>query len=274
MNPVDEQFSLFAPAGGEHHAEPGLLRVLTWNLQHASPERTMRQADWIAASDADVAVLTEISPGASAITQALTGHGFTVHVPEGGGGDYLTIIASRGGKAEPVTDIAPSYLPHRCAVIRLHTDDGHIVSVVGLYVPSRGPQERRNVDKRAFQDAVAAMLPSLADDLEAAGPVVIAGDLNVVEPGHQPHHKVFGAWEYGFYRAFEDAGYGDAFRRCHPETSDHSWYGRRSHAGYRFDHIFCSPQEVVTSCCYLHDPRISNLSDHAAMTATLTLTAH
>ncbi|MEU9836303.1 endonuclease/exonuclease/phosphatase family protein [Streptosporangium sp. NPDC048047] len=273
MNPAGEQSSLFAPASGEYRGVPGRLRVLTWNLQRANAARSVRQADWIAAQDVGVAVLTEVAPGATAITQALSERGFTVHVPAGGGDDYLTVIASRVGKAEPVTDIAPAHLPHRCAIVRLHTDDGPTVSIVGLYVPSRGPKQRRNVDKRAFQDAVAAMLPSLADDLAAAGPVVIAGDLNVVEPGHRPHHAVFGAWEYAFYRAFSLAGYDDAFRRCCPEDFDYSWYGRASGAGYRFDHIFCSPPEAVTSCCYLHDPRLAGLSDHAAMAATLTLAA-
>jgi exodeoxyribonuclease-3 len=103
------------------------------------------------------------------------------------------------------------------------------------------------------------------------GPTVIAGDLNVVERGHQPHHSVFGGWEYDFYDAFGTCGYIDAFRHLHPERIDHSWYGRRSGAGYRFDHIFCSPADTITACRYFHEPRTSGLSDHSAMTATITL---
>ncbi|MER6176350.1 endonuclease/exonuclease/phosphatase family protein [Streptosporangium sp. NPDC001681] len=266
----DDRQQLSLLQRGEHHTRPGQVRVLTLNVQHANPARSRRQAEWLAAQDADVVVLTEVTPGAHAITQALGEHEFTVHLGDGGS-DYLTVVASRIGKQEPAPEIHPGYLPHRCAAIRLHLDDGSSVGVVGLYVPSRGPQERRNVDKRLFQDAVAEMLPALADDLAVTGPVVIIGDLNVVEPGHKPHHTVFGAWEYTFYRAFDAAGYGDAFRHHHPDLDDHSWYGRRSGAGYRFDHLFCSPVGAIADCRYVHEPRTSGLSDHAAMTATITL---
>ncbi|MFD8560644.1 endonuclease/exonuclease/phosphatase family protein [Streptosporangium canum] len=268
----DDRHQLSPLQPGAHHAEPGRVRVLTWNVQHASPARTRRQAEWLAAQDADVLVLTEVAPGGHALTQALDDHGFIVH-PADGAGDYLTLVASRIGKQQPVPEIRPSHLPHRCVAVRLHLDEGPSVGVVGLYVPSRGPQERRNVDKRAFQDAVAKLLPTLADDLAVTGPVVITGDLNVVDPGHRPHHAVFGRWEYDFYTAFTDAGYGDAFRHLHPDTVDHSWYGRRSGAGYRFDHTFCSPIGAVTTCFYLHQPRTTGLSDHAAMTATIAVPA-
>ncbi|WP_169807698.1 endonuclease/exonuclease/phosphatase family protein [Herbidospora mongoliensis] len=244
--------------------------MLTLNVQHANPARSRRQADWLAEQDTDVIVLTEVAPGGHAITQALGEHGFTVHVTDGGP-DYLTLVASRIGKQEPVPGIQLVHLPHRCAAVRLHLDGDHTIGVVGLYVPSRGPQARRNQDKRAFQAAVTAHLPRMADDLAVTGPIVIAGDLNVLEPGHQPHHKVFGAWEYDFYTAFTAAGYGDAFRHLHPDTVDHSWYGRRSGDGYRFDHIFCSPISAALDCGYLHQPRTSGLSDHAAMTAVISI---
>ncbi|WP_431929942.1 endonuclease/exonuclease/phosphatase family protein [Nonomuraea jabiensis] len=261
------QLSLLQP--GTHEAEPGRLRLLTWNVQHANASRSQRQADWVAAQDADVVVLTEVAPGGHALAQALDERGFAVHHGDGGV-DYLTVIASRVGKAEPA-DLGVAHLPHRCAAVRLHLDHGVSVGVVGLYVPSRGPNERRNVDKRAFQKAAAAVLPGLADSLDVQGPIVIAGDLNVVEPDHQPHHSVFGGWEYDFYRAFAAAGYGDAFRHCRPDTVDHSWYGRRSGDGYRFDHMFCSPVTAVTGCSYAHEPRLERLSDHAVMTATITV---
>ncbi|WP_181871664.1 endonuclease/exonuclease/phosphatase family protein [Sphaerisporangium album] len=261
---------------GEHQAQPGRVRLMTLNAQHASPARSYKQAAWLAGQDADVAVLTEVAAGGAALTQALSEHGFAVHCTDdrgaGRGADYLTLIATRIGQAEPV-EIRWPHLPHRCAAVRLHLDDGFSVGVVGLYVPSRGPNARRNVDKRLFQDAVTAQLPALAGALAVTGPVAIAGDLNVVEPGHQPHHAVFGRWEYDFYRAFAAAGYGDAFRHCNLDLADHSWYGRRSGQGYRFDHIFCRPVEAALDCGYDHEPRTIGLSDHAAMTATIAVTS-
>jgi exodeoxyribonuclease III len=135
-------------------------------------------------------------------------------------------------------------------------------------VPSRGPKERRNEDKRAFQRAVTAALPGFL--AQFGGPVIVAGDLNVVEPGHIPHHAVFGDWEYGFYRSFAGAGLADAYRALHPDTPGHSWFGR-SGQGYRFDHGFVTTPHagLIRSCRYLQEPRELSITDHAAMTLIL-----
>jgi len=104
-------------------------------------------------------------------------------------------------------------------------------------------------------------------------PIAAAGDLNVVEPGHQPHHKVFGRWEYTFYDAFGEAGFSDAFRHLHPDGSEHSWFGR-SGLGFRFDHIFTTTAHAaqIVACGYDQTPRRANLTDHSAMTLTLSMT--
>jgi len=160
-------------------------------------------------------------------------------------------------------------LPHRspAAVADLA---GHRVGLLGLYVPSRGPRQRRNQAKRAFQDAVTKALPGFL--AQSTGPIVVAGDLNVVEPGHVPRLPVFGDWEYRFYRSFPEAGMTDAYRAIHPDVWDHSWFGRSGN-GYRIDHIFVTTRHTaqVRACGYLHAPRHQGLSDHAAMTLSLTL---
>ncbi|GLX06633.1 exodeoxyribonuclease III [Microbispora sp. NBRC 16548] len=261
------QMSL-VPAPG-HRSATGMLRVITFNVQHAAPGRAHRQADWIAASTADVVVLTEVGHGEQT-PQAMCERGFAVHDIDGGF-DYRTVIASRVGDLEPAREVATSVMPHRAPAARLHLAGSATVGLVGLYVPSRGPRHRRNVDKRAFQQAVAELLPTLHAEMKLTGPVIVAGDLNVVEPGHVPHHTVFRSWEYTFYSGFIKAGLVDAYRHLHPAAVTHSWFGRNG-SGYRFDHIFTTHPETVTGCAYLQEPRVLRLSDHAAMTATFTVT--
>jgi exodeoxyribonuclease-3 len=248
------------------------LCLLTWNVQHAGPQRARRQAAWLAASGADVLVLTEVadSDGGRALVCALQEWGFTTHAPARTARDYGVLLAARGVTLEPVDAVTTGHLPHRCLAARMHAREMSL-GVVGLYVPSRGGKQGRNVAKRAFQHAVVAVLPTLAQALPAADdPLIVAGDLNVLEPGHRPHHAVFGGWEYDFYRAFADAALDDVFRHLNPDAAGHSWYGR-SGAGYRFDHMFCSRQHLprVTGVGYLHEPRLAGLSDHAAMAATV-----
>jgi exonuclease III len=248
------------------------LRLVTFNAQHAAPDRARRQAAWLGrCPDADLVVLTEVGhgPGGHALLDALAHHGYThIHAPRPSLPDYSTVIASRRAPLEPVpTGI--DVLAHRAPAVDLRIG-GQRLRLVGLYVPSRGPAERRNENKRAFQHAVTRALPSLLAGV--GGPVVVTGDLNVVEPGHVPHYPVFGRWEYDFYRSFNDTGLTDAYRALHPDTPGYSWYGRGGN-GYRFDHTFLTADRLgLTGCDYLHGPRDQGLSDHAALHLTALLT--
>jgi exonuclease III len=273
MTVTDPVLDAVSAAGVASAQQAGTVGVLTWNVQHASPERALRQAAWLAGQpEADIITLTEVSAGTAGerLAEALTGHGYTTHLTDSGGADYRVLLGTRIGRLQPVPAVHVGYLPHRLAAASITLPDRPPLGLVGLYVPSRGPRDQRNVAKRAFQTAVATVLPTLPAAFGPEAPVLVAGDLNVVEPGHQPHHAVFGAWEYDFYRAFAAAGLADAYRHHHPNTVDHSWYGR-SGAGYRFDHLFCTSPHLtrLSSCGYLHHPRRSGLSDHAALAAHL-----
>jgi exonuclease III len=60
----------------------------------------------------------------------------------------------------------------------------------------------------------------------------------------------------------------DAFRYLHGYTREEfSWYLKRGPllVGRRFDHVFCSPDLKIVRCEYLHDVRMSGLSDHSAL---------
>jgi len=252
--------------------ERAALGVLTWNVQHASAARSLRQAAWLAERpDTDVVVLTEVAGGASgdSLAQSLAANGYRVHLTDSEGKDYRVLLATRIGDLR-VTPLDAAHLPHRAAGAVVSAPAGWQFGLVGLYVPSRGPSTRRNLDKRAFQDATAALLPRLSAVFGADVPVIVAGDLNVVEPGHRPHHAVFGRWEYEFYRSFAGAGFTDLYRLHHPERTEHSWFGR-SGAGYRFDHLFCTTGHhlTVSGCRYVHDARGDGLSDHSALSADL-----
>lgn len=274
MSAPGDQLSLLGPAAPQHKASTDTVRVMTFNAQHASPTRAYGQAEWIAGQEAaDLVVITEVGPGpgGSALRAALTDHGYaSVLASEPASPDYRTVLASRGTPLTPVAS-GIDVLPHRgpAATVRF---GGQSVALLGLYVPSRGPKERRNEAKRAFQKAVSEALPAFVAQFD--GPVIITGDLNVVEPGHIPRHTVFGEWEYDFYRSFTEAGLTDAFRALHPAAVEHSWFGR-SGQGYRFDHTFVTARHraQIRQCTYHHAPIEQGLTDHAALSLTLDLHA-
>ncbi len=254
---------------------PGEVTVMTWNVQHANIFRTQRQVAWLNRVAADVLVLTEVPAGVTGdrLAHWLEQDGYTVLLPDPGQDRYRVLLAARG-MLEPIRDVV-SVMPHRFAAARVKHSGGPDLVVAGMYVPSRGPAGHRNVAKRAFQEAVAAGLPALREHAGTAGPCLVVGDLNVVEPGHVPHYRVFGGWEYEFYRAFAAAGFLDAYRLRHPGEVEHSWFGRAapdgSRNGYRFDHGFITAehQALLYSCRYQHRPRLNELSDHSALILTL-----
>jgi exonuclease III len=272
MTAAGDQLSLLGPAAPRHEAVTDAARVLVFNAQHAAPARAHRQAEWVAAQEAaDLVVVTEVGsgPGGAALTTALAEHGYgSVIAPEPAAPDYRTVLASRSAPLTPVPS-GVSVLPHRAPAATVLIG-GRPVLLLGLYVPSRGPRERRNEAKRAFQAAVSEALPPLVASFD--GLVIAAGDLNVVEPDHVPHHAVYGAWEYDFYRSFAGAGLTDAFRALHPTAAGHSWIGR-SGRGYRFDHVFVSARHGgrVRVCGYDHEPVERGLTDHAALTLAVDL---
>ncbi|MFE5594161.1 endonuclease/exonuclease/phosphatase family protein [Streptomyces sp. NPDC056549] len=273
MNPAAEQLSLLASDEPAHQPATDAVRLLLFNAQHASAERSRRQADWIASQEhADIVVLTEVSStqGGDALATTLTARGYaTVIAPQPSTPDYRTVIACRTGDVRPVPSPV-TVTPHRAPAARV-TVGGHDIGVLGLYVPSRGPKEQRNVAKRAFQEAVTESLPRLLAALPDM-PVIVAGDLNVLERGHQPPHKVFGEWEYAFYTSFQAAGLIDAFRHLHPDEVAHSWFGLTGN-GFRFDHLFVSTPHAdrVLACDYHQEAREAGLTDHAVMTMRLDL---
>ena len=267
---TSRQLPLITPPEPAPNAANGAVRLMLFNAQHAAPGRARRQAAWIAVQEnADLVVVTEVGagPGGQALIEALGEHGYShVLASEPAAPDYRAVLGSRGPALTPIpTGIG--VLAHRGPAAAV-TVGGQTVGLLGLYVPSRGAKQRRNQSKRAFQDAVATALPGFL--ARFSGPVIVAGDLNVVEPGHQPHLPVFGSWEYAVYRFFGDAGMTDAYRAGPPGTWEHSWFGR-SGTGYRIDHIFITRQHAgqVHACGYLQAPRQLGLTDHAAMTLTL-----
>lgn len=241
------------------------LRILNWNIRNPSLKRAKGQADWIIKTNANVIILTEAkySEGGRYIRDWLESFGFNVLFPKPDRNDYCVMVASKGLTSKNL-DIKINFLPHRVVSITLETFLGKI-KIVGIYVPSRGPIEKRNVDKRKFQNQMIDLLQHLSETTSTSN-LIVGGDLNVVERNHFPYYPVFGEWEYEFYESFLKFGLADAYRALHPDTQEYSWFGKEGD-GYRFDHFFVSKDllQYVTECSYIHTPRTSKISDHSAM---------
>jgi exodeoxyribonuclease-3 len=211
---------------------------------------------------------TKASAGCRLLADAFTAAGWNVSFPVPRPGEYGVMIISRILAQPGDFGSEIGYLPTRATSVTLPAPAGPI-EVIGAYVPSRDAGLEKTERKRKWLSACLAALTARDPSI----PAVLLGDLNILEPGHQPHYPFFVPFEYDFYRALTaDHGLTDVFRHLHPDASEHSWVGRTGD-GYRYDHAFCSAglAPAIRTCQYLHEPRLDRLSDHSALTAGFTL---
>jgi exodeoxyribonuclease III len=243
---------------------PG-LRLLTLNIGSPSVERAHRQLAWLATLPEDVLVLTETraSDGCRHLADAFRTAGYVVLHPKPAPNEYGVMVVSRV-EARPVETMV-SFLPNRVTGVMLTTGLG-LVRVLGAYVPTRDATASRTERKRRWLSEFSAALG--AGGLSDAGThTVLLGDLNVIEPDHEPAYSTFRWFEYDFYRGLTDRhGLIDAYRHQHPARVEHSWIGRTGD-GYRYDHVHCSKELAaeLVDCEYVHEPRTCRLTDHSAL---------
>jgi exodeoxyribonuclease-3 len=244
-------------------APPESLGILTLNIGSPSAKRAERQLEWLSDRGEDVFVLTETRPtaGSDLIGTRLANAGWQVYQKRPAGSERGVLVASRI-PSRPARWSGVDYLEARAEAIDLGS--AHF-DIIGVYVPSRDDTPLSVARKQRFAVELQAALRA-----RAPRRAVLLGDLNVLEPDHHPHHKVFRDWEYGLYSGLIAKGWIDAYRLMRTGSIEHSWVSPDDR-GFRFDHVFVTGdlRESVRSCTMLHETREQGLTDHSALTISL-----
>lgn len=254
------------------------LRLLTINIGAPSLERAHRQLRWLTERADDLIVLTETkaTPGSQLLAAAFAAAGYSVTFPDHAPGELgVMVISKHATTVDPITT-AMDYLPARTAGVVVDTTDGPL-RVVGTYVPSRDSSLDKTERKKNWIDSFHAALDKTASET----PLLLLGDLNVLEPAHTPSHRgQFLPFEYALYTDLtERHALFDCFRHLHPDLVEHSW-ARQVELGYRYDHAHASTTVArqLESCEYIHETRQaqadgSRLTDHSGLAVSVTLSA-
>jgi exodeoxyribonuclease-3 len=225
-----------------------------------------------------VLVLTETkaTAGSQFLAEAFTAAGYAVTFPDHAPGELGVMIVSKLATRPDPLGAAMGYLPARAAGVVVDTADGPL-RVVGAYVPSRDATAEKTERKKTWIQRFSHALDTTASET----PLLLLGDLNVLEPSHQPAHRgQFAPFEYAFYTDLTDRhGLLDLFRHLHTDRVEHSW-ARRPDLGYRYDHAHGSHimAERLTACEYVHETREpgsdgARLTDHSGLAVRIALTA-
>lgn len=238
------------------------LRLLSLNVRNPSEVRAANLFEYILSTQANLIVLTELKRGSGffRLASSLESVGFSLHGDDFGIDDYFTIIASKGFEVQPLC-FGEAGLSHRVPMVRLQTT-WTTIDVVGVYGPSNNMTDQSSQKRKSFQEAFHIGLAACF----SGGPLILAGDLNVVEPGHLPRLPAFRDHDFDFYKKLKQANLLDAYREVNPQAREHSWYDR-SGVGQRLDHAFISQHFVgrLEKCWYDHEPRLRKLSDHSGL---------
>ena len=242
----------------------GELRILTLNISGPAVERAYSLADYLLTLGPEVLVLTETraNPGTEQLLAALgeAGYGSVAPGPPTAGERGVAVL----GRV-PLSAIEPPPrvdLPHR-----LVDANAGGMRLLAVYVPSRDATQAKIERKRRFLEQLLAAVKNSAE----SGRVLLVGDLNVISREHEPKYSTFRTWEYDALDDLAGLDMVDVFAELHPGVQAHSWIGRTGN-GYRYDYAFASRDLMgsVRECEYLHEPRESGLSDHAALLLKLT----
>jgi exodeoxyribonuclease-3 len=252
------------PAVDDHVADTE-LHLCTLNINSPSPARAQRLVDWLAATSCNALVLTEVQagPACDLIRTTLDAHGYHLQATPGWRDQrFHTIVAAKGFRLDAVQ---PAGFDPRITTVDL-TSAGGTIRLVGVYAPTNGMTPDSSHRRRVFQQQFTTYLADIFHPK-----MCVIGDLNVVEPRHQPHLSNFEDHDYAFYRGLLDLGLRDAYRSCHPDGADHSWISPRF-GSQRLDHALLSEPTPLTSCAYEHTPRLQELTDHSALQLVVRLT--
>ncbi|WP_280422760.1 endonuclease/exonuclease/phosphatase family protein [Nocardia carnea] len=254
-------------AGMRPTSVTGMVRVCALNIGGPSRARAHNLERWLLDRGDDILILSELTAGDGCreLLTCLRAENYTVISGRPGpdGDRYFAAIAIRGQM--PVTVVPTDGLGSRIAAVDVGIGP-HPLRVVAMYAPTNGMTINSSHRRDTFRRQAIGYLHRIA-----ARTMIVAGDLNVVEPDHLPRLPQFEPHDYRFYTDLIALGLRDAYRELHPDRVEHSWYSSRF-GDQRIDHTFLGPDVgVVVECGYDHSTRSLGLSDHAAMATTLSI---
>jgi len=228
------------------------MKLATWNVNSVKA-RLEAAVQWLKEAEPDIVCLQEIKTTDDtfpAQTFEDLGYNCAVHGQKTYNG--VAILSKR-----PMEDVSPR-LPggdgddHARYLEAVVTGHHGTVRVASIYAPNGNPI---GTDKFRYKLAWMARLAAHAKRLLALEePIALMGDFNVIpadidcyDPKAWMEDALFQPESRASLRRIEYEGYTDAFRACHSETHQYTFWDYQAGAwaknhGIRIDHILLSPQ--------------------------------
>lgn len=229
-----------------------MINILSWNIRQGGGSRLLPIVKAIGIINAQIIVLSEYRNNDSGLKLRASllrlGYRYQV-ITAANESDNSVIIAS---KLPCDTELFGDYDDDYCHNIA--KAEFQAFSVYGMYLPHK--------KKHMLFD----LLNKKARSEEK--PMIFCGDFNTGINHVDQKGKSF--WYEEEFIDLSTQSCFDAFRRINGDIKEYSWYSHQGN-GYRYDHtIVHNDLEVITKeCKYIHEHRLSGLSDHSPMLLSL-----
>jgi exodeoxyribonuclease-3 len=236
------------------------MKLATWNVNSVKV-RVDAARDWLKEAQPDVVCLQEIKTTDDSFpAEAFESLGYNCAVHGQKTYNGVAILSKR-----PMEDVTPR-LPggddddHARYIEAIVPGDKGVVRVASIYAPNGNPI---GTDKFKYKLAWMDRLARHAKELLALEePLALMGDINVIpeaddcyDPKAWEKDALFQPESRATLRRIENLGFTEAFRACHTETHQYSFWDYQAGAwtkdhGIRIDHILLSPQAAdrLTGC--------------------------
>ncbi|MGH6887730.1 MAG: exodeoxyribonuclease III [Rhizomicrobium sp.] len=228
------------------------MKLATWNVNSVKARLEAVQS-WLKETEPDIVCLQEIKTTDEAFPREAfetLGYNCAVHGQKAYNG--VAILSKR-----PLEDVTPR-LPrgdgddHARYIEAVIPGESGVVRVGSIYAPNGNPI---GTDKFRYKLGWLERLALHAQDLLALEePLALMGDLNVIpmpedcyDPKAWEMDALFQPESRAALRRVGNLGFADAFRICHPEPHQYTFWDYtagcwQKNRGIRIDHILLSPQ--------------------------------
>ncbi|GFO80775.1 MAG: exodeoxyribonuclease III [Methyloceanibacter sp.] len=258
------------------------MKIATWNI-NGIKARLETVKTWLGAASPDIACFQEIkSVDENFPAEAFEELGYNVAVHGQKGFNGVALLSklpfdevARGLPGDP-DDVQARYIEGVVSV------PSGVVRVVNIYLPNGNPIDSGKFPyKLAWMERLKARIEEL---LTYEEPFVVAGDYNVIptpedvyDPAAWLNDALFRPESRAHFRALLNLGLTDAFRACHDEPHQFTFWDYQAGAwqknhGLRIDHFLLSPQAAdrLESCDIDSEPRgWEKPSDHVPVVLEL-----
>jgi exodeoxyribonuclease-3 len=229
-----------------------MIRILSWNISKRGTNFSKEVVNAVLGHQPKIAILSEYVLASSTIGRGLNAAGYetigATHLSSRSTGIAIFGSSQIRTSAHELEGLQSRWITVEVPELRLR--------IAAVHVPGIG-DKKAGISKADAWEAVLDFARRQRNEN-----TVIIGDLNTGLPNVDEAGDTFSC--VAKFRRLSNTGFVDAWRKCHGQAREYSWYSNYGN-GFRLDHAFVSTplSKLKFRCDYSHIEREEKISNHS-----------